>query len=1034
MAGDIAISFAPPQAGAPWAAVKAVLNIPVKHIEQMAALAGTIQWFTRIVRRGQVYEYLYNATTTDEQAVSNLHDALLDLYIAAMELLARSDALFRSGVVKQTLNAILRPEQASGLVSDLLKKEQKVSMEAQSCEASRNSRAGMKMDERIEGLLARLNELSPPLTRIDEGVAKLLELVDKDRLEKLMDFISSEQFGKGHATIKDTRTKNTGDWLIHHEGFRDWQAIPSSSTLLCLKGTVGTGKACLTSRVIDHVKNALETSVHDEGFAFFYCNRSGPAMQDPLIILRSFVRQLSHKACDYDYIQSSLIQKCHVAKREGRDLSYSDCKELILDSLNFYSKTTIILDALDESDIMSHNLAEILIDMMEKATKPVKVFISSRPDREYLEAFGTRCTITVDSSNQQGDIEKFLDENVYSTKFFKEYKQEIQGEIKETFRSQNGGMFRWVYLQAKRLLKCKSGDAIKTWAKTIPRDLMGAYDQLWDNIREQHYDDDIALAERAIKWVLCSFEPLSSEILLEAIRYTFEGDIMVQKEKQTERQILLLCQDFLTIDAERRVWMLPHASVAEYFESRDLILGKCDMFVSKISLNFLMESKLEDIEYKFPYDPIASFDEYVALNWFMHVQRYDNWLGLEGADPNQNLVVTLKRFLGLPEESSDYYRKWVVSFSRDSAARKELIPSNMALFVICRYGFYYVLRDWWQKDKISEEMALKKNEESLNSLQLAARGGCTPIFRYLVSVINLSDPHTQGHYWAKQEAIDKGHKDIISVLVLEANIDVNSCYEGMTFVEYAASYRPDLLQWLVDQGWVDVNRESDSNYGTPLIAAARYGKLASMEILLKAGANVNAVVKCGNWGTALSAAAASPPIEGYLERVQVLLDNGAAVNQLGRNGSVLYELTDRARMWLNDDEIFATYRKSLELLLKIGADPTMIFGIGDHGSALAMAAFYGSKEHVEMMIDATEKNRAIECLRQSRYPWWWWKKYTMERGKHRAETRAYLIDQVGVDIEIIHRIGLGDVEHKELEDVEHKELDDGGQLFVDIYD
>lgn len=108
--------------------------------------------------------------------------------------------------------------------------------------------------------------------------------------------------------------------------------------------------------------------------------------------------------------------------------------------MNLYSKTTIILDALDESDITSYNLAEIIIDLMDKALKPVKIFISSRPDREFLEAFEAKATITVNSSNQQGDIEKYLAEVLYSTKFFKKRKTGIQQVIKETFSSQNDGM------------------------------------------------------------------------------------------------------------------------------------------------------------------------------------------------------------------------------------------------------------------------------------------------------------------------------------------------------------------------------------------------------------------------------------------------------------------------------------------------------------------------------------------------------------------------------------------------------------------
>lgn len=164
-------------------------------------------------------------------------------------------------------------------------------------------------------------------------------------------------------------------------------------------------------------------------------------MQDPMVILRSFVRQLAGKAFDEpDLIQRSLVHKCEIAKREGRDLGYKDCKDLIMESLNLYSKTTIILDALDESDITTHNLCTILIEMMEESRRPVKIFISTRPDRKYIKAFQDRRIITLDASNQQDDIERFLDEKLYSTESFLERSQDAQDEIKHVFATRSCGM------------------------------------------------------------------------------------------------------------------------------------------------------------------------------------------------------------------------------------------------------------------------------------------------------------------------------------------------------------------------------------------------------------------------------------------------------------------------------------------------------------------------------------------------------------------------------------------------------------------
>lgn len=202
----------------------------------MAALAGTVQWFIRIIRKGQIYETLYNATTTDQEIVSNLHTALRDVYVAAIELLAKSDALFESGKIKQTLNALLRPQQAAGLISDLFNQEQKLSLEVQSCEASRNDYCFGQVNERLEGLKTQLAQLISPLTRVDSRVEVLLEKVEKIQLDELINFISSEMFGKSHATVSQSRIKQTGDWLINTESFQAWQDIPSSSTLLYLEG------------------------------------------------------------------------------------------------------------------------------------------------------------------------------------------------------------------------------------------------------------------------------------------------------------------------------------------------------------------------------------------------------------------------------------------------------------------------------------------------------------------------------------------------------------------------------------------------------------------------------------------------------------------------------------------------------------------------------------------------------------------------------------------------------------------------------
>lgn len=143
----------------------------------------------------------------------------------------------KGGAFKEILTAVLSPKYATDLAANLNQKEEILDREAQSCEASRSAISSEETKIQLDGLQKQLAQLSSPLPLIDNTVSSLLEKVNKRELEKLMNFISSEMFGKSHATVTDTRVENTGEWLLGSKKFRDWQNIPSSSSVFILKGT-----------------------------------------------------------------------------------------------------------------------------------------------------------------------------------------------------------------------------------------------------------------------------------------------------------------------------------------------------------------------------------------------------------------------------------------------------------------------------------------------------------------------------------------------------------------------------------------------------------------------------------------------------------------------------------------------------------------------------------------------------------------------------------------------------------------------------
>ncbi|OPB42501.1 hypothetical protein A0O28_0036180 [Trichoderma guizhouense] len=1002
--GDVAMNFAPPMANAPWAAVKVLLNTPLKNIEQKAALAGTTELFTRVVHRGWQYEFMFTEKNTSTRLLLNLRGALRDLYIAAMELLAHSDELFRKGTFKQILNTIFQPNQATDLTQKFNDQEKRVEAEVRVCRYYCDDRNFTQLGQTTQDTLKKVNEMARHVERFEEK--------GQDKLEKIMDFISPPRYGKGHSDFSESRIKGTGDWLIKHKSFWNWQI--SSSAVFCLEGNSGTGKTYLTSRVIDHLKEVWETSSNNDGFAFFYCNRSGTSMQDPVVVLRSFVRQLAYRK-NYGDVPKSIIQTYKKAKNEGRNLSYKECRELISELLSLYLFSTIVLDALDECDTEKHSLVETLLDLKANSTRPLRIFISSRPDREYLGELERKSTFKINSDDQLADIKKYLDTKLYSTPLFQSRPLNIKKMVKKTFKTHNGGMFRWVYLQVRRLSLCISDDAVKTWAQTIPDDLMKAYDQIWDKLKKDR-ECDMPLIERAIKWVLGSPHPIGTEALLTAIRYTIEGDALVEKERLAPQHILSLCQDFLTIDAEKQVWMLPHASVAEYFESKSQIWGNSDAFVANIKLKILMEPEEDafDIE-SHKNDPdypefctgYTPFRHYFMNDWPKDVQRYDRWLGsTEGATPDAQLVASLRQFLGAPDERSTYYIRWCKG---RLSSLDGFTFSDICWLAMCRYGFYNVLRDWWKNYVDNRPVGLINVK--YKAIELAAKGGCIEACKCLLSTIDKNDSAQLKP--AMANAVRKGRKDVILLLTTQGGLHGIPYFFEKPDAILDAALHPGLIQWLGDQELFT------ASHGSYLLEAARMGNLQAVKDLLEARADVNhSPEHAPRFGSALAAAVTSAGLQGTFEPdrvkiIKLLLREGAYPNQRlfsGKTGSAL-ESTIYFYCEPKSPERRAKYGDAhpndvLEILLKAGADPAMTLEYGSHGSALAAAAYGGLKDMLVMMVKITGRIPAIGCLRQSWHPAEMLAGKFDKLRKSREETIAYLTDNLGADRETLHMIGL----------------------------
>ncbi|TFB02747.1 Ankyrin-3 [Trichoderma ghanense] len=904
--GDIATGFAPAPIPVVWSALEVLLKANVSQCEDLAAIFGCADEVLRLIRLGKVYHDVYLSGGPRNGVTQNLQNALVDLYKSLMELLAHAFTRLNEGKGSQFLRALVYGGQGEKLVSALAEKESKVSMAAHGC--------GAVASQEHQKLLESLEK---PLRNVEDTVQKLVQKIDQDALENALEYISNIPIGEHQQEKRESRTATTCEWLLNHPEFREWERSDCSSTLW-LQGNVGAGKSFLTSKVIDHLSaTCQQESEYDQGFAYFYCSRSDPVRRETKYILRSYISQLARVPNHPTMTEKNIHMLYLKAKQEKRGFSLAECKTALIELVNFYPRTIFILDALDECARDTREaLVRILRNLVNTGEGTVKVFIASRKEDDIQEYLGSQKVVVISTADNKNDIEKYIEEEMAKVGgAWKSVSAEVKEQVKTTIREKSDGMFRWAYLQWQQLKKLRTNETIRERLGKLPGTLTEAYDEIYSQTEEK------VVLQRAVKWVLCAGKPLTSDVLLTAVRlgrnlqYPAASDPIDESTLESNLPSLTLidpidestfesiCSHLIVLDLRLRVWKFPHASVAEYFEDRHKSwIGRAPEDVAILVVSCLIDCysewappELEDEAREFlrktpdldnHLDPRHPLQEYASLYWVQHARNTAYQL-----HEAPGLSDILKRFLGTkgPQKSSSrQYQAWcqLQDIRADMMLNffdfGDVRPSEKSIFGICRLGLHTLLKGWWDKDIDVSQV----NSRGLDLLALAADYGHDELCSELID--RGGDIHREldrGLGSAFMETIAGSHIKVVT-LFLKEGVDPNLPRRGRSPLCLAAEEcGEELVETLLKAG-ADPNLACPAcSCGCALAAAASDNKVGVVKLLLKYKANVNLADEYSDYRSPLGAAA----YWGSLECAKLLVMNGAEVDAQfdGGYGSVL---------------------------------------------------------------------------------------------------------------------------------------------------
>ncbi|ESU08588.1 hypothetical protein FGSG_04505 [Fusarium graminearum PH-1] len=284
----------------------------------------------------------------------------------------------------------------------------------------------IKEEKRVKIILNELDKKPVPMSKTNKATEGFDRNTKREDEMRILDWLNAIDYSsKQHELLQpQQRQPGTGQSFVGSERFQAW--LKSDDSVLVCCGMPGAGKTITTAIAIEYLQSRFKDDP-TVGVAYVYCSYQKSHQQNSQDVFTSFLKQLALH-------QSRLpteIHKLYEKNDNGNKTPlFEDIITTLRDVMNSFSKTFIIVDALDEKD----SWESFMSDMLElRGQTAANIFITSRPNLSLQEKMQDFFIYDIQADDE--DMGLYIDQRVKQMMVLSDQNTELSDKVKQNFRN-----------------------------------------------------------------------------------------------------------------------------------------------------------------------------------------------------------------------------------------------------------------------------------------------------------------------------------------------------------------------------------------------------------------------------------------------------------------------------------------------------------------------------------------------------------------------------------------------------------------------